>query len=332
MTGFVDLALNNLLSPMILFFVLGFGAALLRSDLQIPEQIGKALALYLMLAIGFKGGTAMATGGLDATFIGAVLVGIVLSFAMPLIGFALLRVTTKLDQPTAAAVAAHYGSISAVTFVTAVGFLSLQGVEHETYLVAIMALMETPAIISGLYLARMASKEVTKTVPSSGSGELMREILLNGSVVVLVGAFIIGWATGEQGMEMVKPFVVTPFLGVLCLFLLDMGLLAARQLRNATGLNVGAILFGLYMPLIGSALGLAGGVLVGLSLGGTLLLAVLAASASYIAVPAAMRIALPQANPAVYLTLSLAITFPFNILIGIPLYFTLAGMLTGGGG
>ncbi len=330
MTGFIDLAMNNLLSPMILFFVLGFGAALLKSDLQIPEQIGKALALYLMLAIGFKGGAAMASGGLDATFIGAIGIGIGLSFAMPFLGFALLTATTRMDRATAAAVAAHYGSISAVTFVTAVGFLALQNVEHETYLVAVMALMETPAIISGLVLARQAREAGKRKVPSRGSKELLREILLNGSVVVLVGAFVIGWITGEQGMETVSPFVVAPFLGVLCLFLLDMGLLAARQLRGATGLNLGAVAFGLYMPLIGAALGLAGGMLVGLSLGGTLLLSVLGASASYIAVPAAMRIALPQANPAVYLTLSLAITFPFNILIGIPLYFSVASMLGAG--
>lgn len=329
MTGIVDLAMTNLLSPMILFFVLGFGAALLKSDLQIPEQIGKALALYLMLAIGFKGGAAMATGGLDATFIGAIFVGIVLSFAMPYLGFALLKATTSMDRTTAAAVAAHYGSISAVTFVTAVGFLALQGVEHETYLVAVMALMETPAIISGLFLARQAQEAGARKLPAQGSKDLMREILLNGSVVVLVGAFIIGWLTGEQGLETVKPFVIDPFLGVLCLFLLDMGLIAARQLRGATGLNLGAVAFGIYMPLIGAALGLIGGILVGLSLGGTLLLSVLGASASYIAVPAAMRIALPQANPAVYLTMSLAITFPFNILIGIPLYFSVAGMFVG---
>jgi len=330
-SGFFDLALTNLLSPMILFFVLGFAAATLRSDLQIPEQIGKALALYLMLAIGFKGGAAMSTGGFDATFLGTVAIGIGLSFAMPFLGFAVLRATTRLDLPTAAAVAAHYGSISAVTFVTAVGFLALQGVEHETYLVAVMALMETPAIITGLLLARQAQHAGGRSLRvQNSSKDLLREILLNCSVVVLVGAFVIGWLTGQSGLDKVSAFVVEPFLGVLCLFLLDMGLLAARQLRGATGLGIGTIAFALYMPLIGAACGLAGGVLVGLSLGGTLLLAVLGASASYIAVPAAMRIALPQANAAVYLTLSLAITFPFNILVGIPLYFSLAGFLGAG--
>lgn len=313
---------------MILFFLLGAGAALLRSDLNIPEQIGKGLALYLLMAIGFKGGAAMATNTLDATVLGAVVAGIVLSFLMPLIGFALLRITTKLDLVTAAAVAAHYGSISAVTFVTAVGFLDVQDVPYETFMIAVMALMETPAIISGLMLARKSKDQGEVHRPAKGEmSALFREILLNGSVVVLVGAFAIGWATGEPGMKAVKQFMVEPFLGVLCLFLLDMGLVAARQLRGATGLGLKVILFGLYMPLIGAALGLAASLLIGLSLGGALLLTVLAASASYIAVPAAMRIALPEANAAVYLTLSLAVTFPFNVLVGIPLYYTVAKAL-----
>jgi uncharacterized protein len=328
MQDVVDLAIANLISPMILFFLLGAGAALLRSDLQIPEQIGKGLALYLLLAIGFKGGTAMAVSSLDATFIGAIVSGVLLSFCIPVLGFVLLRLTSELDRVTAAAVAAHYGSISAVTFVTAVGFLNVQNVPYENYLIAIMALMETPAIITGLLLARGAARaSVAADGAGGGFGELAREILLNGSVVVLVGAFAIGWATGESGMKAVQPFVVEPFLGVLCLFLLDMGLVAARQLRSATALGPRVIAFGLYMPLIGAILGLAASLLVGLSLGGTLLLTVLSASASYIAVPAAMRIALPSANAAVYLTLSLAVTFPFNVLIGIPLYYAVAEAL-----
>lgn len=327
-TAAVDLALANLISPMILFFVLGAGAALLRSDLVVPEQIGKGLAIYLLLAIGFKGGTAMASGTLDAIFVGAIVSGIVLSFLIPFVGFALLRATSGLDRLTAAAVAAHYGSISAVTFVTAVGFLDAQNVPYESYMVAVMALMETPAIITGLLLARQASEPSAQNRRSEGRlNELLREIFLNGSVVILVGAFVIGWATGESGMAAIKPFVVDPFLGILCLFLLDMGLVAARQLRSATMLRPSVILFAIYMPLIGAALGLGAAWLVGLSLGGTLLLTVLAASASYIAVPAAMRIALPSANAAVYLTLSLAITFPFNVLIGIPLYYAAAAAL-----
>ncbi len=330
MTDVADLALANLISPMILFFLLGAGAALLRSDLQIPEQIGKGLALYLLLAIGFKGGAAMASGTPDARFIGTIASGLALSFVIPVIGFVLLRATTRLDAITAAAVSAHYGSISAVTFVTAVGFLDVQGVSYETYLIAVMALMETPAIISGLFLARRSRSAGDPPAGSDGeSREVLREIFLNGSVVVLVGAFLIGWATGERGLETVKPFVVEPFLGVLCLFLLDMGLVAARQMRSATALGPRVILFAIYMPLIGAALGLGAAALVGLSLGGALLLTVLTASASYIAVPAAMRIALPDANPAVYLTLSLAVTFPFNVLIGIPLYFALANLLVG---
>lgn len=332
MPDFVALAVGNLLAPMTLFFVLGFVAGLAKSDLQIPEQIGKGLAIYLMLAIGFKGGTAMAGGG-GAGMLQAMVIGVCLSFLMPLLGFLLLRTTAGLDRVNAAAVAAHYGSVSVVTFVTAVGFLGLQQVPYEQSMVAVVALMETPAIISGLLLARglgglrtQTSAGERGTSPRVG-GHLAREVLLNGSVVVLVGAFVIGWLTGEKGLERVAPFIVEPFTGVLCLFLLEMGLVASRQLAGSRALSAGVLAFGIYMPLIGATLGLAAAALIGLDLGSGTLLAVLAASASYIAVPAAMRMALPRANAAVYLTLALAVTFPFNVLIGIPMYFAAARWL-----
>jgi hypothetical protein len=331
MTYFLALASGNLVTPMTLFFVLGFAAGLLRSDLTIPEQIGKGMALYLMLAIGFKGGAAMASGDGGGSVVAALLLGIAISFTLPLIGFALLRATTALDGVTAAAVAAHYGSVSVVTFVTAVGFLDLMGVAYGTYMVAVVAVMETPAIIVGLALARRLEPK-GEPAPGHGAahgvgGDLVREIFLNGSVVVLVGAFFIGWITGEAGFERIKPFIAAPFAGVLCLFLLDMGLVASRQLSTAKGIGPSVLAFGVYMPLIGGTIGLILAALSGLSRGSGVLLATLAASASYIAVPAAMRIALPRANAAVYLTLSLAITFPFNVLLGIPLYFTVAQWL-----
>jgi uncharacterized protein len=319
---------------MTLFFVLGFFAGLAKSDLQIPEQIGKGLAIYLMLAIGFKGGAAMSGGG-GAGMLGAMLAGILLSFSIPLIGFALLRATTALDRVTAAAVAAHYGSVSVVTFVTAVSFLALQEVPYNQAMVAVVALMETPAIITGLLLARgfgggggaAASGTSAAAARSGVSAHLAREVLLNGSVVVLVGAFVIGWITGEKGLERVAPFVIEPFTGVLCLFLLEMGLVASRQLAGSRVLRPGLLAFGIYMPLIGATFGLGVAALLGLDLGSGTLLAVLVASASYIAVPAAMRMALPKANAAVYLTLALAVTFPFNVIIGIPLYFAAAQWL-----
>jgi hypothetical protein len=327
MPDFVQLALGNLLAPMTLFFVLGLGAGLARSALEIPEAIGKGLAIYLMLAIGFKGGAAMAAGTAGPEMLLAMAAGVILSFIIPLLGFGLLRATTGVDGTTAAAVAAHYGSVSIVTFVTATGFLGLQQVAYDNAMVAVVALMETPAIVSGLALAILFGERGAASRRRPAIGPLVREILLNGSVVVLVGAFIIGWLTGEKGMTLVAPFVVQPFTGVLCLFLLDLGLIAARQLAGARVLTLRLLAFGLYMPLIGGALGLAVSRLIGLALGDALLLATLTASASYIAVPAAMRIALPKANAAIYLTLSLAITFPFNVLIGIPLYFTAARWL-----
>ncbi len=328
MSELLSVAGDNLLSPPILFFVLGMAAGLLRSDLTIPEAIGKTLALYLMMAIGFKGGTAMAGGEAAAGMIGAMATGIGLSFLIPVIGFALLRATTRFDSDTAAAVSAHYGSVSVVTFVTAVSFLGSQNVAYDEYMVAVVALMETPAIVSGLLLAHLSARPGAGGVSQRAMGHLGREILLNSSVVVLVGSFVIGWLTGDRGMERVGPFLVAPFTGILCLFLLDMGLVAARQLTGSKVLAAGPLIFAIYMPLIGASLGLGAAMLAGLGTGSTALLAVLAASASYIAVSAAMRIALPKANAAVYLTLSLAVTFPFNVLVGIPLYFAAAQWLT----
>jgi len=327
MTAFIDLALTNLLSPMVLFFALGFAAAMARSDLSVPEAFAKGLALYLLLSIGFKGGVEIHKSGLHATAAMALGAGLVLSFAMPALAYGLLRLTSKLDAATAAAVAAHYGSISVVTFVTASQFLESQGIKFEGFMVAVVAVMETPAIVSGLYLARRAL--AGDGAKKGMDGDVLREILLNGSVVVLVGAFFIGILTGEKGLSAIGPFVVDPFKGVLCLFLLDMGIVAATRLRQARALSLPVILFGLYMPVIGAGLGLAAGWLIGLSVGGTAVMAVLAASASYIAVPAALRLALPEANPAVYLTLSLAVTFPFNVAIGIPLYAAAAARIMG---
>ncbi|MFN3233317.1 MAG: sodium-dependent bicarbonate transport family permease [Alphaproteobacteria bacterium] len=332
MSDLFSIALSNLLSPMVLFFALGFLAALARSDLSIPEPIAKGLSLYLMLAIGFKGGAGVAAHGIDTTLLLTAVAGVALSFLLPFIAFALLKRLSKLDGIDAAAVAAHYGSISIVTFVSGSEFLGLMGVSYEGYLVAVMALMETPAIISGLWLASRYLKRDEDGGNSDGNGqsELFREVFLNGSVVLLIGAFVIGAATGSKGMETVAPFIDAPFKGILCFFLLDMGLIAASRLREARVISPGLISFGLIMPLIGATFGIAAGWLIGLSIGGTALMAVLSASASYIAVPAAMRLALPEANPAVYLTLSLAITFPFNLTVGIPLYLSVAQMTAGG--
>jgi len=327
----IDLAISNLLSPMVLFFALGLAASLARSDLTVPDAVAKLLALYLMMAIGFKGGAAVAKSGIDGQLLGVMAAGILLSAAIPLLGFALLRATTRLSTVDAAAVAAHYGSISIVTFVAATQALASLGIAYEGYLVAVAAVMETPAILTALTLARRGATTASdRGRPEQGASALIREIGLNGSVVMLVGSFIIGWITGERGMKAVAPFVNDLFFGMICLFLLDMGLIAGRGMREGLkALSWSAIGFGLYMPLLSAAIAALVSLALGLSVGGTALLITLSASASYIAVPAAMRLALPEAKPSIYLTLSLGVTFPFNLALGIPLYIWIATLVKG---
>ncbi|MEP3636703.1 MAG: sodium-dependent bicarbonate transport family permease [Paracoccaceae bacterium] len=324
MSDILSLAANNLLSPIILSFALGVIAALVRSDLSIPEAAAKMMSIYLLFAIGFKGGVSVADHGLDVTLGLSLMAGVLLSFSLPIIAFALLRLISGLSVLDAAAVAAHYGSISIVTFVAATSVLDASGIGSAGYMVAVAAAMEAPAILSALWLVSR----------SSGGGrmdsELMREILFNGSIVLLVGSFAIGIATGADGLARIDAFIVAPFQGVLCLFLLDMGLVAGRGLRDGRGvLKPGVLAFGILMPLIGASLGLLAGMVLGLDTGSIALFMVLSASASYIAVPAAMRVALPEANPSIYLTLSLGVTFPFNLTLGIPLYVALASAIAG---
>jgi uncharacterized protein len=324
--SFLELASQNLVSPMVLFFMLGLAAALARSDLTVPEAVAKTLALYLMMAIGFKGGAEVATSGITARMLWVMLAGIVLSFVIPIIGFFALRAVSKLSAVDAAAVAAHYGSISIVTFVAGTEAVSGLGLPFEGFLVAVAAVMETPAILSALLLARRAraaSGDIEREGESTAA--LIREVGLNASVVMLVGSFLIGWATGERGMTMIAPFIVDPFRGILCLFLLDMGLVAGRGMREGRRhLSPPVLAFGILMPLLSAGLAALMLLPLGLSVGGAALFITLSASASYIAVPAAMRLALPEARPAIYLTLSLGVTFPFNLALGIPLYLALA--------
>ena len=333
---FLQLISQNMLSPAILFFALGIGAGFVKSDLAVPDSISRYLSLYLMMAIGFKGGVAIAnTHEFTAQVIGAIAAGLVIGFLQPFLAYGLLRLTTKIDSTTAAAVAAHYGSISMVTFATAAAFLGTNEIFYAGYIVAILALMEAPAILSGLYIAHRAKPETAGFADSSSETltqpeekrQLSREILTNGAILLLSGAFLIGWITGQPGMNKVAGFLETPFQGILCLFLLDMGLLVAKNLHHLRSFTWALALFGIYMPLIGAAIGLFASWAIGLDVGTGTLFTVLCASASYIAVPAAMRLALPQAKAAIYLPLSLAITFPFNVTLGIPLYFALAEKL-----
>jgi uncharacterized protein len=329
-------AAQNLLSPPILSFALGLLAGLARAELEIPDAVAKGLAVYLIFAIGLKGGVAVAGGGADLGRLLPVLAAAAaLSFLLPLAAFALLRLTTALGRVDAAAVSAHYGSVSIVTYVAAAELLRTRGVPFEGYMTAVVAVMETPAIVTGLLLAGGASggqQEPRRPAAAAPTRALLREVLLNGSVVLLLGAFAIGLVAGAPGWTRVAGFFEAPFQGILCLFLLEMGLLVARRLRAGPRPGPGALAFALYMPLLGAAAGLAAGAGLGLSAGGTAILATLCASASYIAVPAALRLALPRANPSLSLSLSLGVTFPFNVVLGVPLYLDLAGRLVTGGG
>lgn len=320
----LHLALANLLAPAVLFFLLGFGAGWLRSDLTVPESAAKTLALVLMLCIGFKGGVEASKAGLSPDFLSAAGAGVALSFLTPVVGFFALRAISKLDRATAAATAAHYGSVSIVTFVAGTEFLKAAGLPFGGHMVAVVAMMETPAILSALLLAGAgaAGRQGLR-------GELVREVALNGSVVVLIGSFLIGAVTGTAGMAKLDVFVGPVFQGVLVIFLLDMGLVASRRLRAARSLTLPIVAFALIMPLVSCGMALLLSYGLGLSAADTAILAILAASASYIAVPAAMRIAIPEADPGVYLTLSLAITFPFNLVLGIPLYTAAAKLVMG---
>lgn len=323
---FLNAIADNLLTPPILFFVLGILAGALKSDLQVPESISRYLSLYLMMAIGFKGGVALAgTPDINGEIILTAACGITVGILQPFVGYWLLRKTTTLDSPTAAAVAAHYGSISMVTFATAAAFLDAHEIIYAGYIVAVLALMEAPAIISGLFIAHKAAPQ-TKT-HAAEDRKLIRDIFTNGAILLIFGSFMVGWITGDSGMEKVEDFLVEPFQGVLCLFLLDMGLLVARNIPNVKGFSWQLVAFAFYMPLLGAATGMGLSYLIGLDVGTGVLFTTLCAGASYIAVPAAMRLALPEANAAIYVPMSLAVTFPFNIMLGIPLYYHVAEKL-----
>jgi hypothetical protein len=312
----------------LLFFFLGVAATMLRSDLEIPGQVAKFLSLYLLFAIGFKGGVALSESSIDLASMRGLLAAIVLSIVVPIYTFYFLK--NRIELANAAAIAATYGSISAVTFVTATSYLDTNNIEWSGYLVAAMALMESPAIILGVLLYHFyrgkesdAGDDESNQIPW---GEMLREACFNGSVFLVLGALVIGWITGAEGMRQVSPLVKDLFTGVLCLFLLDMGIVAAKRLGDLIGVRGSGrnplLLIGtaIGIPVVNAALGTAVAILLNLSEGDAVLLIVLAASASYIAVPAAMRLSLPEANPSIYLPMSLTITFPFNILIGIPLY------------
>lgn len=324
------LALENLRSPAVLCFVLGWIAAVIRSDLEYPEAVSKGLSMYLLFAIGFKGGGSLASTGFSVHNVASLFAAMALSFLLPLIAFGLLHILSNRGRAEHASIAAHYGSISIVTFVAAIQYLDDHKIPHESILPAMAALMETPAIVSGLLLAgsRHLGGALAKQQPARFSiAQLTRKVMTHGSVVLLLGAFLVGLISAEHHRAVLQPFLKDFFKGVLCLFLLDMGLLAARRLRNGQKLSPRLLVFAVLMQSIGACAALALAYVLDFSVGSATLFAVLGASASYIAVPAAMRIALPQVNPAPALTLALAVTFPLNITIGIPLFHRMAQAL-----
>ncbi len=320
----LELLRINLLSPMVLAFVLGIVATLVRSDLKLPDELYTTLSIYLLLAIGLKGGIALAETSL-AVFWAPALATFLLGVIIPIIAYIVARRIGKLSVADAAALAAHYGSVSAVTFAASQTFLDAIGIRYEGFMPALVAILEVPAIVIALLIAQMADGQQGGDWKAA-----VRELLTSKSILLLVGGMVIGWLTGPRGGKEVAPLFLDLFKGALTFFLLELGMVAARRFRDLPTAGLFLLGFGIIMPIINGLLGVWFGHWAGLSLGGSTILGVLAASASYIAAPAAVRIALPQANPGFYLTAALGITFPFNLAIGLPLYYTLATWITGG--
>ena len=321
----LDSLFQSLLSPMVLAFLLGIIATLIKSDLKFPPELYSALTIYLLFAIGLKGGAKLV--GLSFSDIWLPMtVAILISLAIPLWCFAILKKWGKFDGVNSAALAAHYGSVSAVTFAEAVAFLDLMKITSEPFMPAMLTVMEVPAILVAILLVGRSA-----VVSGGGSwGKVLHELISGKGVVLLLGGMAIGLLSGTKGYTQVAPLFDTPFRGVLTLFLLEIGLITGRTLSDVGKAGKFLVGFALIMPLLHGIMGAFLGHAIGLSIGGTTLLATLTASASYIAAPAAVRVALPQASPALYFTASLALTFPFNVVIGIPTYYALATWLHAG--
>jgi len=318
----LDVLASNLLSPVILAFALGVIASLVRSDLRLPGALYNGLSIYLLLAIGLKGGVELSKTPV-AVFIGPAALTLFLGLVTPIIAYNVLRRLGRIDRVNSAAIAAHYGSVSAVTFIVAITFGEMTGRPPEGFMPALVAILEVPAIVVALMIAFMRSDR-------AGSWkDGLHEVLSGRSVVLLVGGLIIGTLAGPEGFEPVAPFFQSGFQGALVLFLMEMGIVAARRLRDLKDVGFFLVAFGIVLPIFHGLLAVWLAQFVGLSVSGAAVLAAMVSSASYIAAPAAVRIALPEANPTFYLTSSLGITFPFNVTLGIPLYYAMAEWLLG---
>lgn len=318
----IEYITSNLLNPVILFFCLGVLAVLFKSNLEIPQPLPKLFTLYLLFTIGYKGGAELRASGFDNQIILILLAAVAMSVVVPLYTFFILK--KKLSVHNAAAIAATYGSVSAVTFITATAFLQSQGIETGGHMVAAMALMEAPPIIIGVLLFSLFSRNAQTRISYS---KVFNEAFLNGSVFLLLGSLVVGFLAGSEGQEALKPFTEEIFKGMLAFFMLDMGMIAAGKIKDFKSSGVFLTSFAILIPPVNAMMAIGLAQLIGMDMGSALLFTVLAASASYIAVPAAMRLAIPEASPSIYVPMSLAITFPFNIIIGIPLYMAVINNL-----
>lgn len=308
-----------MLDPVVLFFLFGVAAGLLRSGLRLPPPVYDFLSMMLLITIGMKGGIELARQPLSVLLPSIAAVAL-MGALMPLLSMPVLRFLGRMTRADAASMAAHYGSVSVGTFAVALAFLAQRGIDHEDYMAVYVVVLEIPAIIVGVMLARGISRDTRW-------GAMSHEVFLGKSIVLMVGGLLIGWLAGADGLAPLKPLFFDLFKGVLSLFLLEMGLVAAQHVQGLRRHGLFLIAFGTAMPVLNACLGLGVAHLLGLSLGGSLLMATLAASASYIAVPAAFRMIVPEANPALPLAASLGVTFPFNILLGLPLYLAMAESL-----
>ena len=315
----IDLLIENLKNPALLFFILGFIAVKLNSDLRIPENSSKFISIYLLFSIGFKGGQELAHSELDMEIIWSVVLGIFSAILIPVYSFFFLK--RKLSIENSGAIAAAYGSVSAVTFVTTISFLELQNISFSGHMVAVMALMEAPAIIVGVILIRLFSTK--KEIKDHSIFKILKHSVTNGSVLLIIGSLIIGFVASEQQAMGIKPFTTDIFKGFLAIFLLDMGISSGKKLKDLTKFGRFTFLFAIIIPLLNGCIMAILSQFFLSEIGDRLLLSILAASASYIAVPAAMKISVPSANPGLYIPMAIAITFPINITIGIPIYFQL---------
>ncbi|MEI7578118.1 MAG: sodium-dependent bicarbonate transport family permease [Armatimonadota bacterium] len=314
----VELITSNLLSPMVLAFVLGFVAVLLKSDLDLPQGLYTSLSIYLLFAIGLKGGVALSKCTI-AELWKPVLATCFLSLLTPWLAYMAARKLGKIDRVNASALAAHYGSVSAVTFIAATQFAVTNNLPAEGFMPALVAVLEVPAILFALYL-------VVRKQSDSNLGPLVHELLTGRALILLIGGIAIGLISGAKGYEQISPLFGDLFKGALTIFLLEMGLVAGERAKALKSRSLFLIVFGTTIPLLNGCLGVVIGHMAGLSPGGAGVLGAMAASASYIAAPAAVRIALPDADPGLYLTGAIVVTFPFNLVIGIPLYAHLAQM------